>query len=302
MDYLEPKMLWSTWGTNLRELNISDTGAHTLFWMLPPESCKIELPRLEVMRVAYRRYLRPDDDGQCPALNIIAQLYAPATATLVTLDLRFHEYGPKTSPIAAIFLPPGVVFSKLRHFVFRFKRHSPDVIPGEDFGNVTRFIRDHSDTLRKFEFTDLPTVLDSLVKDPLPSLLNDTEGAHPPIALSICAPRDSQILDPTVNDGTTVALRERIIVLGIHISHNSDWSRLLLLGNLRKLALTCSLEFSPRIFVELALNVPRIVSLSIQHCATDATLLRDWLIFLWPSESYITRHASVLLLWLANVF
>jgi len=164
LDYLGRNTLWRTCGANLRELNISITGYLALPAMLPADDCHISLPRLEVMRFAYTRNVLSQEYLECPVLGIIAQLYASATATLHTLELRFDVYARHSPPIAGTLLRNGVVFNRMRHFAFKLKQLSSLVVE-DDIRNVARFISDHSNTLRNLQLGELPTVVDALVDD-----------------------------------------------------------------------------------------------------------------------------------------
>jgi len=274
LDYMEPQMLWMTWGANLRELNISVKGSIALPFILPPEGCHIQLPRLEIMRFAYLQNYSSDAHFEGPAISVIAQLYASATATLHTLELRFDLYAQHTPPISETLLPHGVVFSKLNHFAFKPKRHYGWKV-ANGLANITRFVRDHSSTIRKLQLGDLSSIFDSLVTDTPPAFLNHVDNAAPPIALSIRAAQNAHILDPaipTIDGDSLTILRQCIIALNMHDVLNHDWSYISLLSNLRKLSLTWGGYVNLASFAKVARYAPRILSLSVRHSSRDHRL------------------------------
>jgi len=267
-NYLDTRAMWTIWGANLRELIISVNANRLLGFIVPPEGAGIRLPRLEVMRLAYMRTFFSSDrsEAQCPGLDAVAHLYQSATTTLHTLELRFEEYAHCNPPMAEILLPPGVVYHKLRHFAFKMDVYIAARLDDE-LANVTRFVCDHSNTLRKLQLGWFPAVIESLVDNTPPTFLDRVNGL-PPVNLSIRAPQGSRILDPTKDGESLRSLRHCVVALSMFYSTGGnalDWSYVSLLGNLRKLSLSWGSQVKLDDFARAAQYAPRILSLSIRH-------------------------------------
>jgi len=271
-NYLNTRAMWTIWGANLRELIISVNANRLLSFIVPPEGTDIRLPRLEIMRLAYMHnfWSSYGSEAQCPGLDAVARLYQSASTTLHTLELRFGEYAHSNPPMAEILLPPGVVYSKLRHFAFKGGAFIAQRL--DELANVTRFICDHSNILRKLELGWFPTVIESLIDNtPLAWMDRSNKVPPSPVDLSIRAPQGSRILDPTKDNESLQSLRRRVVALSIlynRVGNSHDWSYLSLLSNLRKLSLYWDSQVKLADFATVAKYAPRILSLSIRHNST----------------------------------
>ncbi|KAH8833194.1 hypothetical protein DL96DRAFT_713081 [Flagelloscypha sp. PMI_526] len=266
--YLAIPSLWESFGSNLRELSISVPNTTGLSEILPSQESKnILLPRLEIMRFAYLNRAGRGSSTRDSIFRRLATLYTNESLQCLQLRVRCPTLG--WNEVADFFMallpnPKKHIFKNIRRVELVCSSvHSLHLPSHVDY--VMAWIEKHASTLRGVRIRGLSSIVERLVnRTPSFSLAPDLE--QPFFSLTV-----NDLSDVLDDWNGVLGLVQRNLRDVECTNHLRDGKTNVFLKkitrhsfpNLQRLAIAVT-SFELELLVELASQLPRLVSLSMK--------------------------------------
>ncbi|KAH7105157.1 hypothetical protein BKA62DRAFT_691845, partial [Auriculariales sp. MPI-PUGE-AT-0066] len=270
--------MWTSFSVNLRELSILFDCLANFQYMAPRPKQRFTLPRLEVMRLAYR-HLGYNGEGTSGFTEVqgLVQLYA--TSPLHTLDLRLGS--GSTMAVVEILLPLNHVYPCLRTFSL-VATNSEHITPD----TVVSFIEAHASTLRRIAIHRLPMILYSLIRrmaagsSSFAPWHRTMQHGQIPVALSVLVSTNTEFFQATASSAT----HSLEVLRGMILEYQPTTERspailkvaLSVFPNLRRVCLVANRTATPATWNNIARCAPRLVSFSLHINSSQDPGILGW--------------------------